>query len=393
VGFLNLTDPPERSKRVVDYDSPSPTLSVGEKIERDLRELPPRGFSRTYFVLLIALIPLLFSLLQPGKKYDAEERLAHTLSKLPAKDQVRIGVEFFGNKQSLERLLMSLPGHRIESAHLGRDSWMHWVYAAAAASVFFGFLVLMFPSTRAKPRELLRVGVYTGTIGMLLLLAFQYAAAVTRGAWPIPSGPLTIVLFSFFYVLKFFGYSYTVALNPATGLLLSWMGFTFGVGFCEETCKMAPLVRHFRYRGTLDWRGACLWGMASGVGFGISEGIHYASGYNGIQTAEIYAVRFISCVALHAIWTGAAAITLFEQQDSVQEGYTGFLDYRWRLFKIIAVPMILHGLYDTSLKKEMRGLALVVALVSFVWIAIQVEKMCRLEARTRLSAAELVTPL
>jgi RsiW-degrading membrane proteinase PrsW (M82 family) len=270
---------------------------------------------------------------------------------------------------------------------------MHWVYAAAAASVFFGFLVLMFPSTRAKPRELLRVGVYTGTIGMLLLLAFQYAAAVTRGAWPIPSGPLTIVLFSFFYVLKFFGYSYTVALNPATGLLLSWMGFTFGVGFCEETCKMAPLVRHFRYRGTLDWRGACLWGMASGVGFGISEGIHYASGYNGIQTAEIYAVRFISCVALHAIWTGAAAITLFEQQDSVQEGYTGFLDYRWRLFKIIAVPMILHGLYDTSLKKEMRGLALIVALVSFAWIAIQVEKMCRLEARTRLAAAELVTPL
>ena len=127
--------------------------------------------------------------------------------------------------------------------------------------------------------------------------------------------------------------------------------------------------------------------------FGISEGIFYASDYNGIQTADIYAVRFISCVALHAIWTGAAAITLFEQQDSVQEGGIGLLEYRWRLLKIIAVPMVLHGLYDTSLKKEMGVLALLVAVVSFGWIAFQVEKMCRLEARIRLTTAAPVTPL
>jgi RsiW-degrading membrane proteinase PrsW (M82 family) len=393
VGFLNLTDPPPRPERIVDYDSPSPTLTIDEKVERDLRELPPRGFSRTYFVLLIALLPLLVSLLQPGKRYDAEERLAHTLAKLPVVEQVRIGEEYAKNKQSMEKLLMHLPGHRIENAHLGYDSWIHWLYAAAAVGVFFGFLVLAFPSTRAKPRELLRVGVYTGTIGMVLLLAFQFAAAVTQRAWPIPRGPVTLFLFGIFYVLKFFGYSYTVALNPGSGILLSWMGFTFGVGFCEETCKMAPLIRHFRYRGTMDWRGACLWGMASGAGFGISEGIFYASDYNGIQTADIYAVRFISCVALHAIWTGAAAITLFGQQDSVQEGGVGLLEYRWRLLKIIAVPMILHGLYDTSLKKEMGVLALLVAVFSFGWIAFQVEKMCRLEARIRLTTAAPVTPL
>jgi len=51
----------------------------------------------------------------------------------------------------------------------------------------------------------------------------------------------------------------------------------------------------------------------------------------------------------------------------------------------------LQGLYDTSLKKGMPGLALVVALVSFGWIALQVEKMCRREARCRLSADEPIT--
>src|SRR3954470_24639894 len=269
MGFLNLTDPPQRPTRIIDYDSPLPTVTVDEKIARDLKELPPRGIRRSYCVLLIALIPLIIFLLQTGKRYDAQVRLAHTLSNLSAKDQIRIGAEFSKNNQSIDKLLMELPGHRIENAHLGRDSWIHWFYAAAAAAAFLGALVLMFPSTRATPRELFRVGLFTGTIGMLLLLAFQFAAAVTRGAWPIPSGPITLVLLAFFYILKFFGYSYTVAFNSSSGLPMSWMGFTFGVGFCEETCKMAPLVRHFRYRGTLDWRGACMWGMASGIGFGI----------------------------------------------------------------------------------------------------------------------------
>src|SRR5215471_4607562 len=386
MGFLNLSDPPPKPKRVVDYDSPSPTLTLDQRIERDLTESPPRGWSRTYLFLLIALVPLLVSLLQPAKKYDVQERLAHTLARLSIKDQVKIGAEFAKNNQSIEKLLMALPDHRIEEAHVGRDSLIRWFYAAAAGCVCYWFLVLVFPSSRATPQELLRTGVFTGTIGMLLLLVFQFAAAATPGAWPIPTGAVSFIFSVIFYILKFFGYSYTAALNPASGLFLSWMGFTFGVGFCEETCKMTPLVRHFRYKGTLDWRGACTWGMASGVGFGISEGISYASGYNGIQTAGIYAVRFISCVALHAIWSGAAAITLFERQDSVQEGNTGFLEFRWRLFKIIAVPMILHGLYDTALKKEMNGLSLLVALFSFCWIALQVERMCRLEAQIRIAA-------
>ena len=142
---------------------------------------------------------------------------------------------------------------------------------------------------------------------------------------------------------------------------------------------MLPLVRHFRYHATLDWRGACLWGLASGVGFGVSEGISYASSYyNGVQSAPIYAVRFISCVGLHAIWSGAAAVTLFERQSSLQT-HCSSLEFIWRLLQIVAIPMILHGLYDTLLKKDMPAVALLAAVVSFGWMVYQFERYHRKE--------------
>ena len=50
-----------------------------------------------------------------------------------------------------------------------------------------------------------------------------------------------------------------------------------------------------------------------------------------------------------------------------------------RLARIVAVPMILHGLYDTLLKKEMSVLALVVAVASFFWLAWQISRLRTLE--------------
>ena len=36
--------------------------------------------------------------------------------------------------------------------------------------------------------------------------------------------------------------------------------------------------------------------------------------------------------------------------------------------------MVLHGLYDTLLKKDMNVWALVIALASFAWLAFQIER-------------------
>jgi len=47
----------------------------------------------------------------------------------------------------------------------------------------------------------------------------------------------------------------------------------------------------------------------------------------------------------------------------------------------VAVPMILHGLYDTLLKREMNGIALLVALASFGYLAFQVSRLHGVDTR------------
>jgi len=42
---------------------------------------------------------------------------------------------------------------------------------------------------------------------------------------------------------------------------------------------------------------------------------------------------------------------------------------------MIAIPMVLHGLYDTLLKKELDFLALVVAAASFGYLAWQISRL------------------
>ena len=44
---------------------------------------------------------------------------------------------------------------------------------------------------------------------------------------------------------------------------------------------------------------------------------------------------------------------------------------------LVSIPMILHGLYDTLLKKDYHVLALLTALASFIWLAWQIESARR----------------
>ena len=123
----------------------------------------------------------------------------------------------------------------------------------------------------------------------------------------------------------------------------------------------------------MGWRGDCLWGLASGIGFGVSEGIMYSARfYNGILGADIYLVRFISCVALHAMWSASVGIAIARNVDAY-EGVDDFWSFLLFMLRIIAVPMVLHGFYDTLLKQNMNGWALAVALLSFGWLVMHIE--------------------
>ncbi|HEY2584411.1 MAG TPA: PrsW family glutamic-type intramembrane protease [Tepidisphaeraceae bacterium] len=326
-----------------------------------------------YLVLAITLIPLLVSTFHDQHE-TLRDRLKQTLSTHPeVRERLRARLD---SGHLTERALFSaLPDHRFDGAWLSYGSEVQWLYALIAAAAFFGLAVLMIPAATTKPLHVFFTGLFTGTAGVLLLLLVQLIAAGMRGHVIIPRSIVGLI----FLVLKGIQLSYDAANDPNSNFFLSFLGFTLGVGLCEEICKALPLLWHYRHRATLDWRGACLWGFLSGVGFGVSEAIMYsANHYNGIAGGETYLVRFISCIGLHGIWAAAAGIFICKHQNLIQDAENWYSQLT-SAAALVSVPMVLHGLYDTMLKKEMNGAALCVAIVSFAWLVFQVEQARRQE--------------
>lgn len=389
-------------RRAVGNRSRSPSAKTANRIEPPPDEPPsdsPVAIHRTesrkrssvkeptpkllHWLFVLTLAPLAVSFFSGAS--DTDERVARTIAAHPEllaqlDPKLRQVLGSAAQKSGLSAqdaqemagqfaLMSALEEGRldsIEGAHLLKNTWMHWIYAAMAALAFWIILILLFPKGNAAPIHLLLVGIATATLGLVFLLSVQWLADKTEGFWVRGRSVVAIL----FYILKFIGFSYRSALDPDTGFLLSFLGFTFGVGLCEELAKALPVFFHyFGGDGKLDERGACLWGLASGVGFGVAEGIIYSSDYyNGIALWDIYLVRFVSCVALHAIWTATVSLTICRNQSAF-EGNIEWSDLAASLLRVLGVAMVLHGLYDTMLKREMNVAAMVVGLVSFVWLA------------------------
>lgn len=300
----------------------------------------------------LTLIPLAFSVVRPDG--DIESRLKATLERHP---EVRLD-----QYQSLDEFLGAVPEGRIDGALLVRTTWMHWFFAGAAAVGFWGLLRVLFPLGKATTAHLWATGLFTGVAGILLLLGFQYLADWTQGWVVIPRSIVGIL----FWIVKMIGWSYRAADDPSNGFLLSMVGFTLGVGLCEELCKALPLLWRFRRPGpALDLRGTVMWGLATGIGFGVSEGIMYSARYyNGLSTAGIYGVRFVSCVALHAVWSALSGVYIWRRQQEVEDA-DSLGDWAFTALLVLGPSMILHGFYDTLLKRDQSVAALGIAAASF----------------------------
>jgi RsiW-degrading membrane proteinase PrsW (M82 family) len=176
-----------------------------------------------------------------------------------------------------------------------------------------------------------------------------------------------------FLVFQLIGFSYRCAMDPSIGFWGSFFGFTVGVGLCEELCKSLPIWHYLRTARKTGWRGACLTGLASGIGFGVSEGIMYSGDmYNGMGEGMIYVVRFISCVSLHAMWSGCVAMMMYGNQDFLDADEWGPIILG--LLYYLSIAMILHGLYDTLLKHDMDALALLIGIGTYGWMFYLVRK-------------------
>src|SRR5947209_10436342 len=305
-------EPAERVER-----RPPAASAVPRRPRSDVAKLPPLTtdgpplwLRHLHWLLALALIPLAVTLLS-GQHDSLKERIEETLGKADPGEQQRI-LSAAAGAHSIDDLIEAMPGHRLAGAMLPRSTGWHWAMAGLATAIFLAFMMFLASDGSAHPAHVLLVGLITATVGIGFLFLVQILASFTEGR--VIVGRSVIVLF--FYLLKFIAFSYSAAGDPENGFLLSFIGFTLGVGLCEELVKAIPLFWHRDEDGGKNWRGLFIWGLASGAGFGIAEGISYAGRYyNGISGPGTYAVRFLSCVALHAIWTGSVAITLYLRRD------------------------------------------------------------------------------
>ncbi len=309
---------------------------------------------RYHWIYLVALAPLALMILWPHE--PTETRLMRTLQNHP---EVASQLEAEDPTEFFELL----PGHRIEGALLSRDSIVHWVFGAISAASYLGLLFAMFPGSQKRTVRLLLVGLFTATVGIMILLLFQILAATTQGAL-IGGRGLGVLIYLIF---KLIGYSYRCAQDPSIGFWGSFFGFTIGVGFCEELCKALPVRHYLRNARKTGWRGACLTGLASGIGFGVSEGIMYSGGmYNGLSEGLIYLVRFVSCVSLHAMWSGSVALMMYRNQDFLDTD--DWMEFLAGMAYYLSIAMVLHGLYDTLLKQDLDWVALLIGIGSYCWL-------------------------
>ena len=355
--------------RVGKYDPAAAAAKAESQFRRaGAKTGQPSLLEYSYLLLAFALIPLAGSLLAKEEKADIHQRFIETVRDAPPEDQKRIEIAMAGESASLEDQIEALPGGKLAGAHLSRTTSTHWIYAAIAGAAYLLLLSACFSVERAQAWHLVAIAAFTSTVGVLFLLLVQFCAMFRFGS--IRAGGIGLVIM---LVLAFIGWSYNSANDPESGFLLSAFGFTFGVGLCEEFAKAIPLFIVFQRHSDMGWRTACLWGLASGIGFGLAEGIIYSSNhYNGIAGGDIYLVRFISCVALHAMWSASVGIAIARNVDTYEtvDDAWGFAMFA---IQMMLVPMTLHGLYDTMLKKEMNALALLVALLSFAWLAWHIE--------------------
>lgn len=355
------TKPP---KRAVNKDLPTYIPTRKKRLDADIPPHNPVSPLRQYapWLFLVALVPLIIhAFAKPVdymKEIDILRQSPQFQERYGAASDENILMDFV---TAPDEFLNNTPNHKFPSAFLAYNSIAHWFMAFLSAILFVGLLFLCFNAAKRYAVGFLLRGLFTGTFGILLLLGFQYAAMTSAKFAFVGFGFTSLIL----WAVKIIGISYLCATNPDIGFIGSFFGFVVGVGFCEEYCKVLPVVIKINSANFPSWRYCLLIGLASGIGFGVFEGIHYSSSYyNGMEPFSVYLVRFISCVALHAIWAGASSLLLHRNGGSVAAS-----DSAWESIFTTALfcapSIVLHGLYNTFLKLDYPILALIPALLSF----------------------------
>ncbi len=213
------------------------------------------------------------------------------------------------------------------------------------------------------------VGLFTAVIGIIVLLVLQFLASLATHTHYIPHGRIGLI----WLVLAGIGWAYD--LTNSSNIVLRWLGFVFGVGLCEESAKLMPLVAIILWKigGRMDIRTFLMLGFASGLGFGIGEALYCYAPWTGNYAVGSNIIRWYAAVPSHAVYTTVCAACLWKLADRL----TSAEDF-WSRALVVAMAVgamaVVHGTYDTicslgvtvSLITEALSLALLVVAVRYV---------------------------
>ena len=148
----------------------------------------------------------------------------------------------------------------------------------------------------------------------------------------------------------------------ADNAIARWIGYVLAVGVPEELCKAAMVFLVARRYGPLTPQALLFYGLISGLGFGIYEGVDYQWRRNPNYSSNLgdyyllNVLRLTTLPFLHAIWTGMAGYFI---------GFAERFPERRRGLWIVAIglPGLLHGIYN-ALSSSSRFTPLFIALLS-----------------------------
>jgi protease PrsW len=142
------------------------------------------------------------------------------------------------------------------------------------------------------------------------------------------------------------------------------IGFLFGVGILEETCKALPLIIFGLRKGTIkNTTEGMFLGFLSGLGFAASEGVTYTlraaanvlQNGGAINQVMTFLHRAMSGPLQHSTWAGVTGWFI---------GTAAQREKKWPIIVVgILCMALLHGLYD-SLSDGFGGI--VVAAIGYI---------------------------
>lgn len=151
-------------------------------------------------------------------------------------------------------------------------------------------------------------------------------------------------------------------LGESGNFLIRIVFFVFAVGITEEIVKAIPIwVVSAWSKEPLIPQTLVFYGLVSGIAFGVFEGVQYQMTVNAEMdyTSSFFLniARLTSLPFLHAIWCGIAGyFSAFAML---------YPKYRRSLYSLaIAVPALLHGLYDSL------GGGIIGVLISFIGVVL-----------------------